>query len=183
VRCDGNNYNEMIMRLLRCAVPLLIGFLLLPATAQAQGTPFALQEVVEMLNANLSSAQILRTIGTACLTFRVNSAEADLRRAKADDALITGLRAKCYAAPPERAAPQARGIVSIIGPLPAGWSRVVNELPPSTNRQIDLTPGRQATIMVMAPGWCPDRTQVTMTAGDTVRWTPTLRGKPWVGGC
>jgi hypothetical protein len=161
--------------------------LLVPATVQAQAqssNPYTLPLLIRLLEGGFSGEEVLRRVNAACISFRMNaSAEADLRKAGADDVLIRELQSSvCYrgvAAPP----PQPRGIVSIEGELPAGWSRIVNELPPSINREIDLTPNRPAVITVNAPGFCSDRTERTLAPGDTVRWTPTLRGRPWVGGC
>lgn len=170
-------------QLLKATLLLVIGLLCVPERALAQTNPYTVQQIVVLLEGGFSAAEVLRRVGTACIAFRINaSAEAELRKAGADDALLRELRSVCYRGGP--AVPQPpRGVVSIVGELPAGWVRIVNELAPSTNREIDLTPGRPAVITVTAPGWCPERKEVTLPPGDTLRWTPTLRGRPWVGRC
>lgn len=171
------------------ALLLLVPLAFAPARAHAQqADPYTLQMVVSLLEGGWAGSRILTLLTAECVSFRVTAAaEADLRRAGADAALLNGLRNVCYRAPAAAPAaptpPQQRGMVYIEGELPPGWSRVVNELPPNTNRTIDLTPGRPAVILVSAPGWCPARLEITMRGGDEHRWTPELRGRPWVGEC
>jgi hypothetical protein len=175
-----------LMRCYPSTVLLLLALVGLPTMAQAQAqaqpaNPYTLAQLVVLLEGGFSAGEVLRRVGAACISFRLTpAAEAELRKAGADDALLRELRSVCFLTPTP---PPPRGMVAIIGELPPGWSRTVNDLPPSTNREIDLTPGRPAIITVTAPGWCPDRREVTLAQGDTVRWTPVLRGRPWVGGC
>ena len=163
---------------------LLLAFVGLPELAHGQAqpaNPYTLAQLVVLLEGGFSAAEVLRRVGATCISFRLTPAvEADLRKAGADDALLRELRSVCYL---PAASPPPRGIVVIVGELPPGWARTVNDLQPSTNREIDLTPGRAAVISVTAPGWCPARREVTVAQGDTVRWTPVLRGRPWVGAC
>lgn len=170
---------------------LLVLCLLLPAPAQAQGgqNPYTLPQVLSLLEGGWSGSEIVALIRDDCISFRL-SGDVDnrLREAGGDAALLSGLRSLCYRAPPASprqppARQAARGIVTIEGELPAGWFRIVNELPMSTNRTIELTPGRTARIMVSAPGWCADRTEITLGAGEEHRWTPELRARSWVRGC
>lgn len=181
------------MKRIRYALLPLIAWLCIPHTAQAQAqsaNPYTLQQVVTLLEGGWSSADILPMVRSDCISFRVTSqAEATLRRAGADDSLLTGLRSVCNRASgiaparPGPSRPPAQGVVLIEGELPPGWTRIVNELAPNTNRTITLTPGRPAVIVVAAPGWCPDRIDLTLRAGEEHRWTPSLRARPWVGGC
>src|SRR5687768_4676752 len=149
------------MRLLLPTI-LLSALVALPARGHAQAqtaNPYTLPQLVTLLEGGFSAAEVIRRVGAACISFRINAAaEAELRRAGADDAMLRELRSVCFrgsAATP----PPPRGILALDGELPPGWSRVVNELPPSTNREIDLTPGRQAIVIVSAPGWGPDRSE------------------------
>lgn len=183
------------MRLPLSTAVLVAAALATPAAARAQDRstpPYTLQQVVALLEGGWAGADILPRLRDSCIAFRVtDSASETLRKAGADPALLGGLSSVCYRAesrssspnpaPPPPPAP--RGFVLIDGELPAGWSRAVNELPPSINRRIDLTPGRSATIVVSAPGWCPDRLEVTTKPGEEKHWSPALKGKPWVGGC
>jgi hypothetical protein len=162
---------------------LLIAVVILPAPAAAQNTqtkPYTVALIRTLLEGGFTGAEILAKLRTECIEFAVNAAAiTELRNAGADDALINGLPTVC-----NRSGPQQRpGIVSIMGELPPGWQRTVNQLEPSANRQIELTPGRAAVIVLTAPGWCPQRTELTLTAGDSVPWVPNLRPRPWVGDC
>jgi hypothetical protein len=171
--------------ILRCAV-LVVVMTSLAESAAAQAQTYNLRHIVELLQGQWAGPDILGLIGNDCISFRVSGQnEAALRNAGADETLLAGLRQACYhaASTPRPQTPAARGIVLIEGELPPGWYRVVNELPMSTNRRIDLTPGRTARIVVSAPGWCPARTELTLGAGEEYRWTPALRAKPWVGEC
>jgi hypothetical protein len=177
------------MRTLRVSI-LILG-LIIPQSIQGQADPtnppYSLQDVVALVEGGHGAARILSRVGPDCISFRLNeAAEAALTAAGANAALLEGLRGVCQRsnapAPTGRqAAPQ--GVVEIIGELPPGWSRVVNQLAPSTVRTITLTAGRPAVIIVAAPGWCADRIELTMQAGEQRNWVPALRGKPWVGQC
>jgi hypothetical protein len=159
-----------------------------PAQAQARSQPYTLSQIVSLLQGGWAGTDIIGMVREDCISFRVTGQnETALRRAGADAALLSGLRGVCFrGASPSSGnptPPPARGIVLIEGELPPGWSRRVNDLPVSTNRRIDLTPGRTASIVVSAPGWCPARTEITLRAGEEQRWTPELRARPWIGGC
>jgi hypothetical protein len=172
------------------AVVLFVVLLGVPDPAAGQAArPYNLQQIVSLLQGGWAGTDILGLVREDCISFRVTGQnETALRRAGADAGLLTGLRQVCFrggtAEPTTRnTPPPARGIVLIEGELPPGWSRRVNDLPVSTNRRIDLTPGRTASIVVSAPGWCPARTEITLRAGEEERWTPELRARPWIGGC
>jgi hypothetical protein len=180
-------------RLLRVTSLLaLVGVLAVgEARSQSAGSnaPFTLQQIISLLQGRWTGVEILAMVREDCISFSVTgAAEEALRRAGAGQALLTGLRAACNSTnrerqPAPRAAAQPQGVINITGELPPEWSRIVNQLPPSNNRTITLTPGRAATIIVTAPGWCPDRIDVTLRSGETRPWTPNLRGRPWVGAC
>lgn len=177
------------MRTLRASILILCVIIPQSIHGQAEPTnpPYSLQDVVLLVEGGHGAARILSRVGTDCISFRLNeAAAAELTAAGANAALLEGLRGVCHRsnepAPTGRqAAPQ--GVVEIIGELPPGWYRVVNQLAPSTVRTITLTAGRPAVIIVAAPGWCPDRFELTMQAGERRNWVPALRGKPWVGQC
>ena len=181
------------MRMPRLPILLLTLLVLSPlwlapqAAHGQQNPPYTLQDVVLLVGGGHSAARILSRVETDCISFRVNDAAvAELEKAGADSALTTGLRDVCYRAIATQTAAQPRqpqGVLEIIGELPPGWVRIVNELPPNTNRTITLTAGRPAVIIVTAPGWCPDRKELTMEGGEQQSWTPVLRGRPWVGSC
>jgi hypothetical protein len=179
------------MKILAWFAVLIVAISMVPERAGAQvARPYALQDIVTLLQGGWAGTDILGLVREDCVSFRITSqSEATLRRAGADAALLSGLRNVCFrgatgGGTTGGATPAAaRGIVLIEGELPPGWSRSVNELPASTNRRIDLTPGRSARILVIAPGWCPARTEVTLGAGEQHRWTPELSARPWIGGC
>jgi hypothetical protein len=176
---------EDIMRILIAA---LLAALTAPGAGAAQQTtarPYVLEDIVVLLQGGHSTERILARVQSDCISFRVDAAAATLTRAGADQALISGLRGVCYRAPARAPAPAARdsGVVRIEGELPPGWWRSVNELPPSTNRQISMTPGRRNMVLVGAPGWCSDVIEIAVRAGEQRSWTPALRPRPWVGGC
>lgn len=176
------------MRTLRAPILFLILLLVAPRTAQGQqNPPYTLQDVLLLVGGGYSASRVLSRVESDCISFRVNeSAVAELQKAGADSTLAAGLREVCYRAVPTRASAEPRqpqGVLEIVGELPPGWTRIVNELPPNTNRTITLTAGRPAVIIVTAPGWCPDRKELTMQGGEQQNWTPVLRGKPWVGSC
>jgi hypothetical protein len=176
----------MAMQLRRTCVVLLALFAGSTAGAAAQqaGLPYTLAEVIDYIEAGWPADRLLPTLTQRCLDFRVAQNEARLRRAGANAAMLTALRGVCYRGPVQsQQQPQQQGQLHIRGELPPGWSRVANQLPPNTNRTVTLTPGRPAVIVVSAPGWCPDRLELTMTANEERDWTPALRGRPWVGGC
>jgi hypothetical protein len=181
--------NVTMMRPVRFASLACAALLWSPTVAAAQGgVPYTLDQIVALVEGDWSGTDILALVRDECISFRVTQpAESRLRSAGAGEALVTGLRDVCYrGAPAARtapAAPSGQGVVLIEGYLPPGWARIVNELPPNTNRTITLTPGRPAVIVVGAPGWCPDRIDLTLGAGDERRWTPSLRARPWVGDC
>src|SRR5215218_6227903 len=149
------------MRLSVGAISLLaLAGILAPREAEAQAagsnTPFTLQQIVSLLEGKWSGTEILEMVREDCIGFTVTSAaEAELRRAGADAALLTGLRSVCNSAnrgrPAPRPTPVVQGTLSIVGELPPEWSRIVNQLPPSNNRTITLTPARAATVIVTAP--------------------------------
>jgi hypothetical protein len=171
------------MKTLRCSLVVLLLGLSVPVAASAQVQPtYSLNDVIAMIEAKYSAEQMLREIGTACLGFPVQSNEARLQRAGADAAIITALRGVCYR-PPAAGPPPREGVLNIVGELPRNWSRTANRLLPSTVRTVTLTPGRQGTIVVNAPGWCPDTLVLTMQAAESRNWEPKLRPRPWVGGC
>jgi hypothetical protein len=180
-----------IMTKRRAFVVLAIAFLAMPlaSAAQAQQTTpaYTLDDVVVLLQGGHSTARILARVTPDCIAFRVDAATATLREAGADNALIEALRQVCYRAPATRAAAQQQsremGIFRIDGALPPGWVRIVNEIPPSTNREISMTAGRRNTVIVTAPGWCPHTIEITLRAGEQRAWTPVLRARPWVGEC
>jgi hypothetical protein len=153
----------------------------LAQTGSQRPPPYPLSEIIPMIEAKFSTDQILREVGNACLGFSVGTNESRLRNAGADAALITALRGLCSRNP--EGTPQREGTLNIVGELPTNWTRVVNRIPPNTQRTITLTPGRQATVIVHAPGWCPDTLVLTMQSGENRNWTPALRARPWVGGC
>jgi hypothetical protein len=164
----------------------------LDASAQAQQTnpPYTVEDVLVLVQGGHSAARILTRVSADCISFRVDGAAADLRRAGADDALLEGLRKVCVRVPSrtleKSSGPtptQQRGVLRIEGELPPGWMRKVNELPPNTNREIEMTPGRRNFITVSAPGWCPATKEVSVQAGEQGTWTPVLRARPWVGEC
>ena len=178
------------MRLLLNAAVLLAALLTTNAVAHAQAarTSYRLDQVVTMLNGGMTTSQVLAAIRAGCVGFHLTgSADTELRRAGADAALLSGLRDMCNTAPPRETdpGPDPRGLredtVLIEGTLPPGWSRVVNQLEPSQNRLITLT--RDGFVIVSAPGWCPARDTLVYRPGETTRWTPTLRARPWLGGC
>ena len=182
------------MRLLFRAVPLVaLAAILVGGEARAQSSgsnpPLTLQQIILLLGSEWTTAEILELARADCISFNPVAAEAELRRAGATPALLMGLRSVCNSANRERPsgprppASQPQGVLNIMGELPPEWSRIVNLLPPSNNRTITLTPGRAATIIVTAPGWCPDRIEVTLKSAETRAWTPNLRGRPWVGAC
>jgi hypothetical protein len=170
---------------------ILILCLIAPQTLHAQAEPtnppYSLQDVVLLVEGGHAASRILSRVGPDCISFRMNAqAEARLQEAGADAELLGGLRDVCYrsiAPPPSGRQPAPQGVIEIVGALPPGWSRVVNQLAPSTVRTITLTAGRPAVIILAAPGWCADRIELTMQAGEQRNWTPALRGKPWVGPC
>lgn len=176
------------MRIPRRTILFLTLLLLTPQVAQGQqNPPYTLQDVVLLVGGGHSAARILSRVESDCISFRVNDAAvAELRKAGADSALAAGLREICYKSAVTQTAAQPRqpqGVLEIIGELPPGWVRIVNELPANTNRTITLTAGRPAVIIVTAPGWCPDRKELTMQGGEQQNWTPVLRARPWVGSC
>jgi hypothetical protein len=176
------------MKLRRTCVVLLVLLAGSAAAAAAQQTeaPYTLAEVMDYIEAGWPADRLVPTLNPRCLNFRVAQNEAQLRRAGADAAMITALRSVCYRGPVQgpREQPQPQqGALHIRGELPPGWSRIVNQLPPNTNRTVTLTPGRPAVIIVAAPGWCPDRLELSMSANEERNWTPVLRGRPWVGEC
>lgn len=182
------------MTAMRRAAMVLCALACAPAVAHAQdrsNAPFTLQQIVALLEGGLSGEAILPRIREACISFRMTDSNEDvLQQAGADAQFLAGLRTACNRAPAGAASTAAqpsrereRGYVRIEGALPPGWERKVNELPSSTNREIDLTPGRPAVILVGAPGWCPARLEVTMEPGEVRSWTPELRARSWVGGC
>lgn len=156
------------------------------ATAQQAAKPYTLEDVLTLLQGGFSGTRILSTIGEQCISFRVADAEQQLLGAGGDSALIAGLRNVCYRAAAEPAStrntPQ-RGYVHIIGDLPPGWTRKVNELPETTNRDIDMTPGRRNVVTVKAPGYCPYSIEISVEAGENRNLTPILRPRPWIGPC
>lgn len=176
------------MKTVRLPILFLTLLLLAPQIVQGQqNPPYALQDVVLLVGGGHSAARILSRVEPDCISFRVNdTAVAELQKAGADSTLAAGLREICYRAVATQTAAQPRqpqGVLEIVGQLPPGWTRIVNELPPNTNRTITLTAGRPAVITVTAPGWCPDRRELTLQGGEQQNWTPVLRGKPWVGSC
>lgn len=170
---------------------LAVACLAMPARAAAQqSTAYPLDEVIDLLRAGASTAVILGTVRTDCISFRVQAATAELRRAGADDALIRGLQDVCTKIPQrtvsgrvDQAPRRETGLVRIEGELPPGWTRKVNALPPSTDRQIEMTAGRLNLVTVVAPGWCPVTSELSVGAREEKRWTPQLRPRPWVGEC
>jgi hypothetical protein len=171
------------MKFVRLTLILTLLCAAVPGIAAAQRAPsWSLDEVLTLLEVKLTTEQIMREIGTACLSFRTASAEERLKQAGADAALLTALRAQCYRAP-ETNTPVRMGTLVIVGELPPSWSRVVNQIPPNTNRTITLTPGRRGLVTIIAPGWCSERLELTMTPGEERNWTPVLRPRPWVGEC
>jgi hypothetical protein len=158
-----------------------------PVTAQQAASAYSLSDVLVLLQGGHSTPRILNRVREDCIAFRVDAAAGELRNAGADQALLDGLQTICYRAPASRPAaapaPRDSGYVSIEGPMPPGWTRIVNQSPPSANRQISMTPGRRNTVMITAPGWCPDVIEVTLQAGERRNWTPALRARPWVGDC
>jgi hypothetical protein len=173
------------MRILVTAAVAALAVPSLGAAQQVGVRPYALEDVVVLLQGGHSAERIIARVRDDCIAFRVDAAAAALRRAGADDALIAGLRDVCYRAPATPAPQVVRdsGFVRIEGDLPPGWWRVVNDLPPATNRQISMTPGRRNMVLVAAPGWCPDLIDVAVEAGEHRSWTPMLRPRPWVGSC
>ena len=159
----------------------------LHAQTEPTNPPYSLRDVVLLVEGGHGASRILSRVGPDCISFRMNeAAEAELQQAGADAPLLAGLRDVCYRSigpPPSGRQPAPQGVIEIVGELPPGWSRVVNQLAPSTVRTITLTAGRPAVIILLAPGWCPDRIELTMQAGEQRNWTPALRGKPWVGAC
>ena len=171
------------MKILRVTLLLALIGVATPGIASAQRAPsWSLDEVLLLLDAKLRTEQIMREIGSACLSFRMSSAEERIKQRGGDAALVAALTAQCFLAP-QNNTPVRMGTVVIVGELPASWSRAVNQIPPNTNRTITLTPGRRALITVSAPGWCSDRLDITMTPGEERNWTPVLRPRPWVGSC
>ena len=173
------------MKNLRTSLLLLVLAMGLPgaAAAQTQQTrlpPFPLGELISMIEGKLSTEQILREIGAACLGFSYSANETRIQRAGADAALQTALREKCSRV---EVTTQRDGTLNIVGELPRNWTRAVNRIPPNTVRTITLTPGRQGTVVVTAPGWCADTLILTMQSGESRNWTPVLRARPWVGPC
>lgn len=175
----------------RLSALLVIAWLALPGGAAAQqSTAYPLDEVIDLLKAGASTAVILSTVRVDCISFRVQAATAELRRAGADDTLIRGLGEICTKLPARAVSGGANqrstremGVVWIEGELPPGWMRQVNVLPPSTERQIEMTAGRHNVVTVFAPGWCPFTSEMSVEAREEKRWTPILRPRPWVGGC
>lgn len=83
------------------------------------------------------------------------------------------------------AAPTARrtGELQLGGALPPSWTRSVNGRAPTSERTVELTAGKPATIRVEAPGFCPESLRVTLPAGGRETWTPQMKGRPMVGEC
>jgi hypothetical protein len=161
---------------------------LLPAPAQAQAVNLADVIVLIQRGPNVwPTPRILEVVRPQCIAFEMSNASvARLREAGADDALIAGLRSACNTTAPTTrgTTPPRQGVLEITGPLPRGWTRFVNALPPIENRTVTLTPTVPGTIVVTAPGWCPDTMRLTMQAAtERHEWTPKLRPRPWVGGC
>lgn len=157
------------------------------AQAQKSNPPYSLEDVIVLVQGGHSNERIVARVGPDCIAFRVNAAaEAELQKAGADTALAAALRDVCYraiATPTAGQPRQPQGVLVIVGELPPGWSRVVNELPATMNRTITLTAGRPAVVVVSAPGWCADTLELTLQGDERRDWTPALRGKPWVGDC
>jgi hypothetical protein len=152
--------------------------------AQARGTnPMQVSDVVDLLSARQPTAGILRLARETCIGFNVDAAAAELRRAGADNALIQGLRGVCNRWVPPARAPVDSGYVHIEGWLPPGWTRAVNQVPPTDQRRISMTPARANTVVVTAPGFCPETVVITVQAREERTWTPMLRARSWVGEC
>src|SRR5688572_25777777 len=111
------------MKTLRCLPVAVLLALGTPGAAAAQASTFSLSDVTQMIEAKFSTEQIIREIGTSCLSFAVAANETRLQRAGADATLVTALRAVCYRPPP---AAQRDGTLNIIGELPRNWSRTAN---------------------------------------------------------
>lgn len=81
-----------------------------------------------------------------------------------------------------RPAPRT-GKLQLGGALPPSWTRSVNGRAPTSERTVELTAGRPATIRIEAPGFCPESLRVTLPAGGRETWTPQMKGRPMVGEC
>jgi hypothetical protein len=169
-------------------VLMLLAVAVVPCDGAAQARRMNLMQVpdvVQLLSARQPNAGILRLAREACIGFNVDAAAAELRRAGADDALIQGLRGVCNQspAPPTTAARVDSGYVHIEGWLPAGWSRAVNQAEPMDQRRISMTPGRVNTVVLTAPGFCPETVVISVEPREQRTWAPVLHPRPWVGEC
>jgi hypothetical protein len=173
------------MRIRRTCIVLigLLGGSVGRGDAQQAATAYTLPEVVEYIEAGWNAERLIPLLTQRCVNFRVAQADAQLRRAGANAAMMTALRNVCYRGPAQQRQAVPEGQLHIRGELPPGWSRVANQLPPTTNRTVTISENRPAVLVVSAPGYCPDRLELTMTANEEREWHPRLRARSWVGRC
>ncbi|HEY0021498.1 MAG TPA: hypothetical protein VGB24_01255 [Longimicrobium sp.] len=122
-------------RTLRLTAALVVALLAVgidPGRLVAQGDPYTLDDVRLWISSGVKTTRILRLVQGRCLAFRIDGdAEAELRRAGAEDALVNGLRSSCQrppqvaVAPPPPPPPQRSEPSTVGRETPSRYSRRV----------------------------------------------------------
>src|SRR3712207_525594 len=78
------------------SVAVVVATLYAAPVAEAQGSPYSLDQVVSLLQGGATGPRVIELVGSNCLSFRVTpTAEQRLRTAGADAPLIRRLRGLC----------------------------------------------------------------------------------------
>jgi hypothetical protein len=176
------------MRLMRNACGILVALLTSATIVHGQTRTYRLEQIVSMFReGGMTPVQVLTTVRTTgCISFAINASAAnELTRAGGDVRFLEQLRGMMCSPTPSRASSTASradsAFLLIEGRLPPAWKRKVNDNAPTESRTISYT--KNGFFVLTAPGWCQVRDTLIYRSGDTVRWTPQLRARSWVGEC